>query len=418
MKSKIFLATGVILLLILISVLVIVLRKPAAASPADLEKLGEFLYFDENLSEPAGQSCASCHHPDFGFGDPDSDVPVSEGVVPGLFGGNNSPISAYAMYSPKMHFDEDEALWIGGEFWDGRATGAELGDPLADQAVGPFLNPVEMANASKEQVIADVKASEYADLFEQVWGKGSLKDVETAYNQVGLSIAAFERTQLFGQFSSKYDAYLAACIKNGGEMNDCAKGVGKTAEEVGQQIFTENEWYGLQLFMGENNNDGTLEKGEGAMCVGCHVADWTRAADYELPVQVPAWAPDGMVPPVFTDFTYDNLGVPKSEHPILVDAPVALGLGSIINDTAENGKFKVMTVRNIGLSAPYGHNGYFVSLKDIVHFYNTRDVSGESWPPAEVPDTVNSDELGNLGLSGSDEEALTEFLMTLSDGYQ
>ena len=387
-----------------------------------IEQLGEFLYFDEDLSEPAGQSCASCHDPDFGFVDPDSDLPVSEGVIPGLFGGRNSPAAAYAMYAPIRYFDEDEGLWIGGQFWDSRASGDLLGDPLAHQALGPFLNPVEMANTSKAQVIADVALSEYADLFEQVWGPGSLSDVEAAYDQVALSIAAFERTALFGQFSSKYDFYLDACIDAGGSLDDCAKGIGKTAQKAGKKIFSKEEWYGLQLFMGENNNDGVLEKGEGAMCAACHVADWTEAVYYAPPVVVPAWAPAGMVPPMFTDFTYDNLGVPKNEEFPLTGAPIDLGLGPIVGDPDENGKFKVMTVRNIGLTEPYAHNGFFKRLKDIVHFYNTRDVpgslkKGQDWPPPEVPDTVNVDELGNLGLSDDDEDALVEFMKTLSDGY-
>ena len=387
------------------------------------EQLGSFLYFDEALSEPAGQSCASCHEPGFGFVDPDSHLPVSEGVIPGLFGGRNSPASAYAMYAPSFHFDYGEGLWIGGQFWDGRATGEALGDPLADQALGPFLNPVEMANTSKAQVIADVAASEYAGLFEQVWGVGALDDVEAAYDQVALSIAAFERTPLFAQFTSKYDAYLQACLADGGLADDCAMGIGKAAQKAGK-IFTKEEWYGLQLFMGENNNDGILDKGEGAMCAACHVADWTAAADYApLPVVVPVWAPAGMIPPVFTDFTFDNLGVPKNtEYPLDPAAPVDLGLGAIVGDPEENGKFKVMTLRNIGLTAPYAHNGLFKRLKDITHFYNTRDVPGSlpkgaDWPPPEYPDTINVDELGNLGLSDDDEDALVEFMKTLSDGW-
>jgi len=422
MRSKVLLVTGIVLLLLLIPASVMASPKPPADSLTPIEELGEFLYFDENLSKPDGQSCASCHEPTVGFDDPDSDLPVSEGVILGKFGGRNSPISAYAMYSPIRYFDVTEGLWIGGLFWDGRATGAVLGDPLAAQAIGPFLNPVEMANTSNESVIDDIKVSGYADLFEQVWGDDSLENYDAAYDQVGLSIAAFERTQLFAQFNSKYDAYLAACISNSGDMDDCAKGVGKTAKKVGKKIFSKEEWYGLQLFMGENNNDGILQKGEGAMCAACHVADWTAAADYGLPVIVPDWAPAGMVPPVFTDFTFDNLGIPKSEHLLLKDNPVDLGLGPIVGNAAENGKFKVMTVRNIGLSAPYGHNGYFERLKDIVHFYNTRDVPGSlpkgmSWDAPEYPDTVNFDELGNLGLSDADEDALVEFMKTLSDGY-
>jgi cytochrome c peroxidase len=275
-----------------------------------------------------------------------------------------------------------------------------------------------MANNHKHSVIRDIKLSAYADLFEQVWGEGSLDDVETAYDQVALSIAAFERTQLFGQFSSKYDAYLKECLDLGGKPNDCALGKGPKAREAGRSKFTPLEWDGMQLFMGENNNDGILEKGEGAMCAACHVAEWTAAADYALPVQVPAWAPDGMVPPVFTDFTYDNLGVPKNEEfPLQNNTGVDLGLGAVVGDMNENGKFKVMALRNIGLTEPYAHNGFFKELEDITHFYNTRDVVAEDWPEPEYPPTVNTDELGNLGLSPEDEDALVEFMKTLSDNY-
>jgi cytochrome c peroxidase len=417
MKSKFLLILGLILIIFAITISAQASPDSSIRDQIGLRRLGEFLYFDQNLSEPAGQSCASCHTPEVGFDDPDDGIPVSEGVVPGEFGGRNSPMSAYAMYSPVFFFDDTEGLWIGGQFWDGRAKGDVLGDPLADQALGPFLNPVEMHNPDKAQVIADVRASEYAALFERVWGAGSLNDVESAYDKVALSIAAFERTRLFGQFSSKYDAYLAMCVAAGGSMDDCSKGIGKIAKKVGKAIFTKGEWDGLQLFMGENNNDGVLEKGEGAMCSACHVADWTEVASYPLPVHKPLWAPRGWIPPVFTDFTFDNLGVPKSQHPLLVNAPVDLGLGVTVGDPLENGKFKVMTVRNIELTAPYAHNGFFTTLKDIVHFYNTRDVPGAGWDPAEYPDTVNTDELGNLGLSDKDEDALVEFMKTLSDGY-
>jgi len=399
--------------LVCTAVLLLVASVGTAAAQDPIEVLGEFLYFDENLSEPAGQSCASCHDPAFGFADPDKGLPVSEGVIPGLFGGRNSPSSAYAMYAPTRYFDETEGLWIGGQFWDSRATGDVLDDPLADQALGPFLNPVEMANPDKAAVIADVAASDYAGLFEEVWGAESFGDVEAAYDRVALSIAAFERTELFAPFSSKYDYYLAARLGTGGGMDDCAKGIGPEAETVGNKIFSKKEWYGLQLFMGENDNDGILEAGEGAMCAACHVADWTEDPGN---VVVPVWSPDGLIPPMFTDFTYDNLGVPKSDHRLLADAPVDLGLGSVVGDPEENGKFKVMTLRNIHLTAPYAHNGYFKSLSDITHFYNTRDVG--SWPGAEYPDTVNTDELGNLGLSDKDEDALVKFMKTLSDGYQ
>jgi len=367
-----------------------------------IEKLGEFLYFDENLSQPGGQSCASCHDPAVGFDDPDDGLPVSEGVLPDRFGGRNSPSAAYAMYAPIRYFDEVEGLWIGGQFWDSRATGEVLGDPLADQARGPFLNPVEMNNKTKERVIKDVANSDYAGLFEEVWGPGNLEDVETAYDNVALSIAAFERTILFAKFNSKYDAYLESCLKRNSDPDDCAIGKGPKAKKAGK-IFSNQEWNGFQLFMGD------------AMCVACHVADWTTA---DGNVQVPDWAPADMVPPLFTDFTYDNLGVPKNtEYPLDPNAPVDLGLGPNVLDGSENGKFKVMTLRNIGLTKPYAHNGFFKTLLEITHFYNTRDVEAEGWAVPEYPDTVNKDELGNLGLSPQDEADLVAFMMTLSDGY-
>lgn len=387
----------------------------AQAELTTLEELGEKLYFDVNLSQPDGQSCSSCHEPDFGFVDPDSDIPVSEGVLPNRFGGRNSPSAAYAMYAPILYFDELENLWIGGQFWDGRATGKLLGDPLADQALGPFLNPVEMANNSKKQVVIDVAKSEYADLFEEVWGPGSLDNIETAYDSVALSIAAFERTELFAPFSSKYDAYLKDCLDEGGEKNNCAQGIGPKAKRAGAAIFTSQEWRGMQLFMGENDNDGNLKPKEGAMCSACHIAEWTPAADN---VVVPSWSPDGSVPPMFTDFTFDNLGAPKNtEFPLSATSPPDLGLGVVVGDFEENGKFKVMSLRNIGLTGPYAHHGLFKTLKEITHFYNTRDVEGAGWAEPEYRPTMNKDELGNLGLSDDDENAIASFMETLSDGY-
>ena len=104
----------------------------------------------------------------------------------------------------------------------------------------------------------------------------------------------------------------------------------------------------------------------------------------------------------------------------------------------EWGKHKVPTLRNVDLRPnstfvkAYGHNGYFKSLEGIVHFYNTRDVKDtcpgpyteaqalaeDCWPEPEVADNVNTDELGDLGLTPDEEAAIVAFLKTLSDGYQ
>jgi len=76
-----------------------------------------------------------------------------------------------------------------------------------------------------------------------------------------------------------------------------------------------------------------------------------------------------------------------------------------------------MSLRNIEQTKPYGHNGFFKSLNKITQFYNTRDVQAERWAEPEYPDTVNKDELGNLGLSWGDVKALVSFMKTLTDGY-
>ncbi len=153
--------------------------------------LGERLYFDSNLSEPAGQSCASCHLPGAGFADPDRELPVSRGVHPDRFGNRNTPSAAYALYSPRFHFDPLENAYIGGQFWDGRA------DTLEEQAKGPFLNPVEMANADQAAVIEKIRKATYAGEFRAIFGAGSLRNVATAYEFVAQAIAAFERSKSF-----------------------------------------------------------------------------------------------------------------------------------------------------------------------------------------------------------------------------
>jgi cytochrome c peroxidase len=101
---------------------------------------------------------------------------------------------------------------------------------------------------------------------------------------------------------------------------------------------------------------------------------------------------------------------------------------------AFNGAFQVPTLRNVDMRPTpdfvkaYMHNGYFKSLKEVVHFYNTRDVlprcrandpreKVSCWPPPEHPNNLNKKELGNLGLTAIEEDAVVAFLRTLTDGY-
>ena len=188
------------------------------------------------------------------------------------------------------------------------------------------------------------------------------------------AIAAFEESAEFNPFNSKYDLYLA-----------------------GKAKLNAKEKKGVALF--EDPKKGN--------CAACH----------------PSRPTENGFPPLFTDFSYDNLGVPKNpDNPFytldksynpLGEKYVDLGLGGILKKPSENGKFKVPGLRNVALTAPYMHNGVFKTLKEVVQFYNTRDRG--NWPPPEVPETVNKKELGNLGLTDDELDAIVAFLNTLSD---
>jgi cytochrome c peroxidase len=388
------------------------------------EQLGKKIFFDK-ISSPDWMSCAHCHAPEVGFVGPIPGIndrgSVYFGAVPQRTGNRKPPSSSYATLSPRFNYDPVEDLFFGGNFWDGRATGWKLDNPAADQSLGPFLNPVEQNNASKKDVLEQIAQSKYAYLWEVAWGAPlDLDNVDTEYDRVGLSIAAYEDSKEVNQFSSKYDYYLA-----------------------GEVELTAQELLGLQLFEGD------------AMCSACH------------PSQV---GPEGEIP-LFTDFTFDNLGVPKNpENPFYEMDQVFLDDGKPINDLGSDwideglggflqqlvntyndfggwrtlphvtavkdmsigeleaqvvinvGKQKVPTLRNVdkkpgkGFVKAYMHNGVFKSLKEVVHFYNTRDVA--PWPPSEVSANVNTDELGNLGLTEEEEDAIVAFMTTLSDGYK
>ena len=208
----------------------------AANDLSPIEKLGKNLFFDK-ISSPDWMSCATCHGPDVGWTGPTPGInrhgAVYRGAIPTRFGNRKPPSAAYATLSPIFHFDGVEGLFVGGNFWDGRATGEVLGNPAADQALGPFLNPVEQNNSSKQAVCIQVAASKYAGLFEDVWGSGaldcSLTGIVAMYDQIGLSIAAYEDSSEVNQFSSKYDAVL-----------------------VGKAVLSVEEAWGLALFEDED----------------------------------------------------------------------------------------------------------------------------------------------------------------------
>ncbi len=398
------------------------------AHESAVERLGALIFFDQSLSENANQSCATCHGPDVGWTGPDqadnAGGGVYEGSVAGRFGNRKPPSSAYATLAPI--FDYDAATGFrGGIFWDGRATGWKLGSPAADQAQGPFLNPLEQALPNAKAVVQGVCDAPYGGLFRRVWGWSACKDSAKAFDAIARSVAAFEGSPVVNAFSSRFDAARA-----------------------GHGRMTRQERLGLELFDGK------------AHCSRCHTSEGTA--------------------PVFTDFGYDNIGVPKNpENPfyrmdhVLIDgqpinplgaAWIDQGLGGFILQLAASadwrtlpyvpdavaglssaqleelaaqnaGKQRVATLRNVAkrpfasFVKAYTHNAYFKTLKGLIHFYNTRDVlprcAGEvteaqalsdgCWPAPEVADNLNTSDVGNLMLTPAEEDALEAFLGTLSD---
>lgn len=393
--------------------------------------LGEMIFFDTTLSQKRNQSCASCHDPATGWTGPKPHFNASggayEGSVTNRFGNRKPPTAAYASFNPVLHIvPEEDNLVVGGNFWDGRATGEKLGSAVADQAQGPFLNPLEHALVNSACVVHRVCTGVYSQLFKQHW-PGSCdiswpdtivpvcsSDANTltlstdiqakinkVYDEIALSIAAFESSSKLNSFTSKYDYYLAGKVK-----------------------LTDQELEGLELF----NNKGK--------CADCH----------------PSTSSDPDVPPLFTDFTYDNLGIPVNpENPFYTQHRfnpqgkkwIDYGLGDFLSTRSEwrhlaaanRGKHKVPTLRNVDkrpdaqFIKAFGHNGYFKSLKELVHFYNTRDTMklcapgspGEKvncWPAPEVITNMNTSELGDLKLTDAEEDAVVAFMKTLSDNFE
>jgi len=157
----------------------------ATAGLTPREDLGRRLFFDESLSDPPGQSCASCHDPKVAFADPVKSLPVSRGAVPGRYGNRNDLTAAYAAFVPPLHKDPEEDIWVGGLFWDGRAN------TLAEQAMGPPLNPLEMAARDREVVLTRLRALDYAAMFNDVFGPDALSNAERAFQHMADAIEAF-----------------------------------------------------------------------------------------------------------------------------------------------------------------------------------------------------------------------------------
>lgn len=370
-----------------------------------MAQVGKQIFFDQTLSASGKQSCASCHDPARGFTDPNN-LPVSIGGpnsdLPGL---RNSPSLNYASFTPNFTIDSTGKA-SGGFFRDGRSAS------LADQAQQPFTNEFEMANASADDVLKTLLTRPYLDQFTAVFTKAGIKDSATAMQSIGRALAAFQSEDpSFHTFDSKFDAYLA-----------------------GKATLTDAETRGLLLF-----NNPT--KGN---CNACHISTGK-----------------GSTPALFTDFTYDNVGIPRNWSmaanqegttlPYVSKDGLALGdpnysyydlgiCGPLRTDFRVGGstcgKFKVPTLRNVALTPPYFHNGVFETLDQVVAWYVTRDTDPGRWyAKADGTPDVPYNDLpvafdGNVNvaevpynpaaapsLTNQEMSDLVHFLCALTDGF-
>jgi cytochrome c peroxidase len=365
------------------------------------ERLGLRLFFDPSLSEPSGTACASCHDPRRAFtGNNNTIIGVALGSRSDQFGTRDAPTVMYLGTAPRFGGIEKDGkkLAAGGFFWDGRA------DTLEEQAKQPFFNAVEMNNADIPSLIAKVARSAYAGDFRKEWGEAIFNDPDAALDAVAASLAAFERTRVFQPFTSKFDYVMR-----------------------GEAKFTEQEQRGLSLFV-------IRQKGN---CAQCHTVD-TDSRDPQKSL--------------FTDFSYRALGLPRSQRipknadpafidlglcervPVAGTRPGAEAPKPQVTDPATCGLFKTPTLRNITLTAPYMHNGFFDSLRDAIAFYATRDTDPARWFPAgskfnDLPAAYHANvdvdtppyqrrPHQRAQLTNEDIDDIEAFLYTLTDGYK
>lgn len=353
-------------------------------------QLGELIFNDVSLSASGRQSCASCHDEAHAH-TPANDLPAQFGGADlTLQGGRSAPSLRYLAANTAFHFDSEDTP-TGGFFWDGRAAS------LQAQAGGPFLNPVEMANKTVAEVVGRLAQASYANAFKAVFGENILSNPEAAFERMTWALQKYQlEDPAFRPFNSKYDEYLRNKV-----------------------VLSAPESRGLQLFKDEAKGN----------CAACHPADKGTDGSH----------------PLFTDFTYDNLGVPRNpalaqnKDPAFFDLGLCEQTGGRLADRTDLcGAFKVPSLRNVAQRKVLFHNGHFKSLKDALTFYVQRDTHPEKWYPLNADGIVRKfDDLppqyhANVNTTEApydrkpgDAPALTDaeiddliaFLRTLDDGY-
>lgn len=337
--------------------------------------LGSQLFFDTNLSKQRNQSCGTCHDIANAFVDKRQDAlsgAVSLGSDGHSMGGRNTPTAGYAAFSPAF-YRMSNGEYRGGQFLDGRASG------LAQQAEGPFLNPLEMALPDGASVVERVKENpRYIDLFNTLYGQDILEDAQTGYAAITNAIATFEKTALFMPFDSKYDRALR-----------------------GEAKLTPQEELGKTLFFSQQFTN----------CNACHQLSTSPLNAQET----------------FTNYEYRNIGVPANPALMAFNGNKKdLGLldNLVIDDPKQAGKFKVPSLRNVAVTGPYMHNGVFKDLRTVVLFYDKynnpmRKLNPETGEPWAEPEVAENIDLVNLekgpALPDQRVDAIVAFLKTLTD---
>jgi cytochrome c peroxidase len=455
-----------------------------------VETLGELMNYDKNMSPGKNSACASCHMPYVAFSGPIPSVNLTMIAYPGTVhfraGKRTAQRYTYAPFFPVLQFNEAQGTFFGGNFWDARATGFLLRNPDAEQAQHPPVDTQEMGNPDTACIAFKLSQAQYRPLFEQVWGQGSL-DIQfpsntekicatpggasafggdttpvklspqdrtranRVYDNWGQSIDAYEQSVQVSAFSSKFDAFLA-----------------------GNAQLTADEMAGYDLFRGKAGCNTCHLDGRGSTQTAGTGSGTTPSTTTGTDTSKAALAN-----PVFTCFGQINLGVPLNPRDAFfyqttpdsfgftanpfgfgfrdlgMGAFLRSGFGSAPNPNASwtqfaparDGRMQVSTARNVAMTPPqcptteapgpffqkeFFHNGYIKSLKQLVHFYNTRDVfkfnvtSGncpagktekvDCWPMPEVPNNLNMT-IGNLGLTDQEEDQIVAFLQTLTDGF-
>lgn len=372
-----------------LAMLILLCQHAAYGSANELAQFGRQLFFDPTLSEPPGQSCASCHDPLRAFSDSfirpgksgskRSDRILNGALSVGADGTSlidrNTPSLTYVGTIPP--FMKIDGLYRGGLFLDGRSHN------LTDQVRQPLLNPREMGQPDEAAIARKVLANDgYRRSLSQHFGDEALTDDSELLDAISTAIATFERSDELSSFDSKYDRYLS-----------------------GEYTMTREEALGRELFFSDLVN-----------CVQCHVNEAGKVADRET----------------FTNHRFHNIGVPinlqareanglgaKHQDPGLLDNPQ-------VQDSSEAGKFRVPTLRNVAVTPPYMHNGVFNNLHTAVLFYGRYTLSNrpsqidpetqQPWQPAEIPDTIDLEILeGGQPLDSQRASALVAFLKTLTD---